>query len=153
MVDIHVSNYLTPPPYTFSRCYTTRLSLKAGKTFWCLCDAGLTLPVVFVVAGPGQCDHHGAVQRQHHGTETPAATSALIRETLQLSRQVEGRETEARERNWQDRRNSESRIEAEQQERNFSLYHCEMHIKMRNHEHPRRIQQWSVKQKGFHQHQ
>lgn len=59
----------------------------------------LTLPVVFVVAGTGQRDHHGAVQRQHRGAETPAATSTLIRETLQLSRQVEGSEAEARERN------------------------------------------------------
>lgn len=55
--------------------------------------------MVFIVAGPGQCNHHGAVKRQHHGTKTPAAASPLIGETLQLSRQVEGGEAKTGERN------------------------------------------------------
>lgn len=59
-----------------------------------------TLPVVFVVAGPGHRDHHGAVEGQHHSAQAPAATSALICKALKLSRQVEGREAEPREGNW-----------------------------------------------------
>lgn len=68
--------------------------------FKCPSRRACTLPVVFVVTRSGQSDHHGAVQRQHHGTQTPAATSSLIREALQLSRQVEGGETKTRERNY-----------------------------------------------------
>ena len=60
---------------------------------------GQTLPVVFVVTGPGQCNHHGAVEGQHHRTETPATPSTLIRETLQLPRQIEGGEAQTRESN------------------------------------------------------
>lgn len=59
-----------------------------------------TLPVVFVVAGPGQCDHHGAVEGQHHSAKAPAATTTLICKALKLSRQVEGREAEPGEGNW-----------------------------------------------------
>lgn len=59
-----------------------------------------TLPVVFVVTSPGHGDHHGAVEGQHHGTQAPAATSALIRKALKLSRQVEGSEAKPREGNW-----------------------------------------------------
>lgn len=59
-----------------------------------------TLPVVLVVAGPGHGDHHSAVEGQHHRAQAPAATSALIRKALKLSRQVEGREAEPGEGNW-----------------------------------------------------
>lgn len=59
-----------------------------------------TLPVVFVVAGPGHRNHHSAVEGQHHSAQAPAATSALICKALKLSRQVEGREAEPREGNW-----------------------------------------------------
>lgn len=59
-----------------------------------------TLPVVFVVTSPGHRDHHSAVEGQHHGTQAPAATSALICKALKLSRQVEGSEAKPRECNW-----------------------------------------------------
>lgn len=58
------------------------------------------MPVVFVVTGAGQCDHHGTVDGQHHGTEAPAAPTTHIREALQLPRQVEGGEAQARKCNW-----------------------------------------------------
>lgn len=58
-----------------------------------------TLPVVFVVTGPGHGNHHSAVEGQHHGAQAPAAASAPVCEALKLSRQVEGREAEPREGN------------------------------------------------------
>ena len=58
----------------------------------------LTLPVVLVIAGAGEGDHHGAVEGQHHGTEAPAPPATLVREALQLPRQVEGGEAKAGER-------------------------------------------------------
>lgn len=54
------------------------------------------LPVVLVVAGSGQSDHHGAVEGQHHRTQTPTAPPALVREALQLPRQVKRSEPQAR---------------------------------------------------------
>lgn len=53
--------------------------------------------MVLVVADPGQCNHHGAVEGQDHGTETPATSATLIREALQLACQVERGEAKAGE--------------------------------------------------------
>lgn len=52
------------------------------------CCKPLTLPVMLVIAGAGQRDHHGTVEGQDHGTETPAAPASSICEALQLARQV-----------------------------------------------------------------
>lgn len=60
----------------------------------------LTLPVMFVVTGAGQSDHHCTVKGQDHGTEAPAASTATLSETMQLPRQVEGGEAQARESNY-----------------------------------------------------
>lgn len=60
-------------------------------------SASLTLPVMFVVTGAGQSDHHCAVEGQDHGTEAPAASTATLGETMQLPRQVEGGEAQTRE--------------------------------------------------------
>lgn len=68
--------------------------MNAGK---CIRVVKQTLPVVLVVTGAGQSNHHSAVERQNHGTETPATPSTLIRETLQLPCQVEGGEAKTRE--------------------------------------------------------
>lgn len=69
--------------------------------------------MVFVVAGPGQCNHHSTVEGQHHGTETPAMPSTLIRKALKLACQVEGGEAKTGERNWQ----AEKRAEKETEEK------------------------------------
>lgn len=59
--------------------------------------ASLTLPVMFVVTGAGQSDHHCTVEGQDHGTQAPAASTAALGETMQLPRQVKGGEAQARE--------------------------------------------------------
>lgn len=60
----------------------------------------LALPVVLVVAGAGEGDHHGTVEGQHHGAESPAPATPALSEALQLPSQVERGETQTRESNW-----------------------------------------------------
>lgn len=57
------------------------------------------MPVVLVVTGAGQGDHHGTIEGQDHGTEAPAASAPIVREALQLACQVEGGEAQARKSN------------------------------------------------------
>lgn len=52
---------------------------------------------MLIVAHAGQGDHHGTVQGQDGSTEPPALAPPALGEAVQLARQVERRETKARE--------------------------------------------------------
>lgn len=56
---------------------------------------------MLVVTHAGQRDHHGTVQGQYGSTEPPALAPPALSEAVQLARQVECRETKAREGNCQ----------------------------------------------------
>lgn len=67
----------------------THILTKQLHAFVEHCCKPLTLPVMLVVAGAGQGNHHCTVEGQDHGTETPAAPASGSCEALQLACQVE----------------------------------------------------------------